>query len=155
MNFQMVHAGAAFLYQTAALLSRHRNLYATLETVFAYVVVKPRVFARVLGTLLQACGSGQLIYASGSNLSHPAPQLAAFDEYEFPADVLAEFGFPQISAADRRKILGENALRLHGLDAGTVRQRTEADEFSRARARGHARPWQQIRAQSVPAGGLS
>jgi uncharacterized protein len=155
LNFQIVHAGAAFLFQTAALLSRHRNLYATLETVFAYAVVKPRVFARVLGTLLQACGAGQLLYGSGSNLSHPAPQLAAFDGYEFPADVLAESGFPQISAADRRKILGENALRLHGLDAGTVRQRTEDDEFSRARSRGQARPWQQIRAEPVPADGSS
>jgi hypothetical protein len=154
MNFQVVHAGAAFLYQTAALLSRHRNLYATLESVFAYIVVKPRVFARVLGTLLQACGSGQLMYASGSNLSHPAPQLAAFDGYEFPPDVLAEFDIPQMSVADRRNILGENALRLHGLQASTVWQRTEGDEFSRARARGDARPWQQIRAKPVPAGDL-
>jgi uncharacterized protein len=155
LNFQIVHAGAAFLYQTANLLSRHRNLYATLESVFAYVLVKPRVFARVLGTLLQACGSDQLIYGSGSNLSHPAPQLAAFDGYEFPADGLAESGFPQLTAADRRKILGENALRLHGIDAGTVRQRTEDDEFARARAGGHARPWQQVRNQPVPATGLS
>jgi uncharacterized protein len=154
LNFQIVHAGAAFLYQTADLLSRHRNLYATLESVFAYVVVKPRVFARVLGTLLQACGSDQLIYGSGSNLSHPAPQLAAFDGYEVPADVLAEFGFPQLTAADRRKILGENALRLHGLDAGTVRQRTEDDELARARAAGQARPWQQVRTEPVPVAGL-
>jgi uncharacterized protein len=151
MNFQVVHAGAAFLYQTAELLGRHRNLYATLESVFAYAVVKPRVFARILGTLLQACGSGQLMYASGSNLSHPAPMLAAFDGYEFPDDVLAQSGFRQITASDRRKILGENALRLHGLDAGTVRQRTADDEFSRARARGHVRPWQRIRAQPAPA----
>jgi hypothetical protein len=46
-------------------------------------------------------------------------------------------------------------LRLHGIDAGTVRQRTNDDEFARARTGGHARPWQQVRDQPVPATGLS
>jgi uncharacterized protein len=148
LNFHIVHAGAAFLDQTAALLSRHRNLYATLESVFAYVVVRPRVFARVLGTLLQACGPGQLMYGSGSNLSHPAPLLAAFDGYEFPAEAMAEYGFRQITAQDRRQILGETALRVHGLDAATVLKRIGDDEFSQARARGEVRPWARIRAQA-------
>ncbi|MGD0603319.1 MAG: amidohydrolase family protein [Streptosporangiaceae bacterium] len=151
MNFQIVHAGAAFLHQTAELLGRHRNLYATLESVFAYAVVKPRVFARILGTMLTACGPDQLLYASGSNLSHPAPLLAAFDGYEFGPDALAESGVRQLTASDRRKILGENALRLHGLDAGTVRPRIADDEFSRARAAGPAPPWQRIRAGAAGA----
>ena len=154
LNFQIVHAGAAFLYQTAGLLGRHRNLYATMESAFAFVVVRPRVFARMLGVLLQACGSSQLMFASGSNLSHPAPQLAAFDGYELPAEVLAEFGIPQLTEADRRGILGANALRLHGLRAETVCERTADDEFARARARGDVRPWQQIRPETVPAAGV-
>ena len=53
---------------------------------------------------------------------------------------------------DQRKILGENALRVNGLDAGTVLKQTGDDEFSRARARGDARPWERIRAQQAPAG---
>lgn len=153
LNFHIVHAGAAFLDQTAELLSRHRNLYATLESVFAYVVVRPRVFAKVLGTMLGGCGSGQLMYGSGSNLSHPAPLLAAFDGYELPADIIAEFGFPQVTAEDRRNILGRNALRVHGLDAGEVTARVRDDEFTRSRARGGARPWAWIRAPHGTAGG--
>jgi uncharacterized protein len=153
LNFHIVHAGAAFLDQTAGLLSRHRNLYAILESVFAYVVVRPRVFAKVLGTLLQACGPDQLMYGSGTNLSHPGPLLAAFDGYEFPAEALDEFGFRQITAPDRRKILGENALRVNGLDAGTVLKQTSDDEFARARARGDAPPWERIRGQYAPAEG--
>jgi hypothetical protein len=151
LNFHIVHAGAAFLDQTAALLSRHRNLYATLESVFAYVVVRPRVFAKVLGTLLQACGAGQLMYGSGTNLSHPAPLLAAFDGYQFPDEALAEHGFRQITAQDRRQILGENALQVHGLDPAAVLERT-GDEFDRARARGDAAPWAWIRGGRTAAG---
>ncbi len=145
INFHVVHAGAAFLEETATLLGRHRNLYATLESVFAYVVVKPHVFARILGTLLQTCGADQLMFGSGSNLCHPAPLLAAFDGYELPDDLVAEHGYPQLTAEDRRKILGGNALRVHGLDAATISSRTVDDEFARERLRGEARPWGRLR----------
>ncbi|MPY47497.1 amidohydrolase family protein [Streptomyces acidicola] len=154
LNFHIVHAGAAFLEPTAALLARHRNLYATLESVFAYIVVRPHVFAKVLGTLLRACGADRLMYGSGTNLSHPAPLLAAFATYEFPADILDQYGFPQITAQDRRRILGENALRVHGLDGATALGRVADDEFSRARARGGVRPWSEIRAGRATSGSV-
>jgi uncharacterized protein len=145
MNFFMVHAGAAFLDRTAELLARHRNLYATLESVFAYVVVRPQVFATVLGTLLAACGADQLLFGSGSNLSHPDPLLEAFTGYELPAELVAEHGWPQVTAADRAKILGGNALRLHGIDPAYLLRQIDGDEFARRRATGHARPWGVLR----------
>ncbi len=145
LNFHIVHAGAAFLDQTAELLRRHRNVYATLESVFAYVVVRPRVFAKVLGTLIRASGSGQLMYGSGSNLSHPAPLLEAFDGYQFSAEIIDEFGFKQVTAADRRAILGGNALRVLGLDQTQALAGLSGDEFARRRADGPQRPWGQIR----------
>lgn len=151
LNFQIVHAGAAFLDQTAALLARHRNVYATLESVFAYAVVRPAVFAKILATLVRVAGVDQLLYASGSNLSHPAPLLAAFDGYEFPAHVLAEHDIPQLTSADRRKILGGNALRTLGLPAGEVRAWTAADEFAERRAVG-SQPWHRLRAPAVRSG---
>lgn len=145
LNFFMVHAGAAFLEQTADLLARHRNLYATLESVFAYVVVKPHVFAKILGTLLSACGADQLLYGSGSNLSHPAPLLSAFRDYQLPQELIDEHGYPQLTAEDRAKILGGNALRVHGLDPVAVRERIADDEFTRRRSLGGAKPWAALR----------
>lgn len=152
LNFFMVHAGAAFLEQTADLLARHRNLHATLESVFAYVVVKPHVFAKILGTLLKSCGSDQLLYGSGSNLSHPAPLLAAFRDYQLPQELLEEHGYPQITAEDRANILGRNALRLHGLDERTVRAATADDDFARRRAAGEPRPWAALREHMTAVG---
>jgi hypothetical protein len=49
------------------LLERHPNLYLNLETTFAYILTKPRVFAKVLGTLLTRCGSERLMFATGKN----------------------------------------------------------------------------------------
>jgi predicted TIM-barrel fold metal-dependent hydrolase len=136
LNFFMVHAGAAFLDRTAALLANHTNLYATLESVFAYVVVRPDAFARVLGTLMGACGSGQLLFGSGSNLSHPAPLLDAFADYQLPDE------HPQLTDADRRAILGGNALALHGIDPASL---PTDDEFARRRRAGGTRPWGHLR----------
>lgn len=149
VNFSMVHAGAAFLDRTAELLAHHPNLHATLESVFAYVVVRPAAFARVLGTLLRSCSVDQLLFGSGSNLSHPAPLLDAFARFEFPTELVEEHGYPQLTAEDRRKILGGNALRLHGLDEAAVRERTADDEFARERDRGGHRPWGRLRERAA------
>jgi predicted TIM-barrel fold metal-dependent hydrolase len=151
LNFFMVHAGAAFLDQTAELLSRHRNLYATLESVFAYVVVRPDVFGKILGTLLGACGPEQLLYGSGSNLSHPAPLLDAFADYQLPADLVEEFGFPQLTEHGRAQILGGNALRLHGLQSDAVRAAISHDQFTQERAQGPVAPWGRLRTVELAA----
>jgi hypothetical protein len=152
LNFSMVHAGAAFLDQTADLLARHPNLYATLESVFAYIVVRPDSFAKILGTLLAACGPNQLLYGSGTNLSHPAPLLDAFADYQLPDELVHEFGYPRLTDEGRAQILGGNALRLHGLDAGGVRAATEDDQFTRDRDRGGEVPWGRLRCQNQAVG---
>ena len=151
MTFEMVHGGTAFLDQTIELMRRHPNLYMTLETTFSYILVKPRVFDKVMGKLIRAVGSDRLLFASGNNLAHPAPLLAAFDGYQFADANLDEFGIDQLTDTDRTNILGNNALRLHGLDAAQVIAANEGDEFSRQRARGVPAPWSALRGQLEPA----
>lgn len=101
----------------------------------------------VYGAHLVATGPDhpEHLFGSGTNLPHPAPLLTAFDGYELPADMVAEHGYPQLTAQDRRLILGGNALRLHGIDAVAVVERTADDEFARRRASGTNRPWGPLR----------
>ena len=147
LNIQVVHAGTAFFEQTVELLRNHKNMYATLETTFQYLISKPELFGRVLGTMLTECGSEQLLFASGVDLMHPDPLLREFDNYLIPDSVLEEFGMRQITAEDRRNILGRNALRLHGLTEEEAVARAADDEFSRARQTGlNSGPWHTLRA---------
>ena len=135
MNFFMIHAGMAFLDETIALMREHPNLYATLESTFAYVNVRPQQFGDVLGRLLDEVGSERLLFGSGTNLMHPRPLLEAFDRFQLPS----------LSDEDRANILGRNLLRLHDLDEGLVRERITSDEFTAARDGALAEPWSVVR----------
>ena len=146
IDFFMVHAGTAFRDETAELLARYPNLHATLESMFAYILVQPDRFADTLGKLLAACGgSDRLLYASGANLMHPHPLIEAFADYELPEATLDRYDIPQLTSADRDAILGGNALRLHARDPQAVRAGLADDAFARARARGRAAPWSVLR----------
>lgn len=145
MTFEMVHGGAAFLDETVQLMQRHPNLYMTLETTFSYILIKPRVFAKVLGRLVTAVGSDRLLFASGNNLAHPAPLIEAFRDYQFPEEYQQEFGIRPLTEADRANIFGRNALQLYGFDAGAALPAISDDTFSQARQVGIPGPWSDIR----------
>jgi predicted TIM-barrel fold metal-dependent hydrolase len=145
INFHMVHAGVAFVEETAGLLARHGNLYANLESSFSYLLTKPRRFAESVGPLLAAAGSERLLFGSGVNLTHPRPLLEAFDRFEMPADLVEDRGFPVLTADDRRKIVGGNALRVHGLTPTDVRAGIAGDRFEALKAEGLQAPWSLVR----------
>ena len=145
LNFHIVHAGHAFLTETARLMATHSNVYGNLETTVAFLLIKPRLFGKILGTLLEAAGPDRLLFGSGANLLHPLPLLEAFAAFEMPQDLIDEFGFPPITEEAKGKILGRNALRLHGVDPAEARQRIDGDEFETLKADGLAPAWSALR----------
>jgi hypothetical protein len=44
-------------------------------------------------------------------------------DFEIPQDLCEGYGYPQLTPVAKRKILGENLLRLHGMDVEATRQR--------------------------------
>jgi uncharacterized protein len=44
-------------------------------------------------------------------------------DFQIPEDLCADYGYPPLTDQAKRKILGENLLRLHGLDVAEVRSR--------------------------------
>ena len=153
LNFHIVHAGVTFLEQTCALMARHRNLYANLESSFSYALRKPRVFAEVLGEMLLAAGHRQLLYGSGANLVHPRPLIEAFAIFEMPSDLIDDRGYPALTWDVKAAILGENALRIHGLSAPDARAGIDGDPFERIKENGFARPWSLVAQRAQTADG--
>jgi hypothetical protein len=58
-----------------------------------------------------------------SPIWHPRWPLDAFSDCEIRRDLVEGYGYPQLTEQAKRKILGENLLRLSGMDVDETRQR--------------------------------
>ena len=120
INFVIYHVGLPFLDEVCWQLIRYPNLYASLAATINFIVRAPRQFAEVLGKLLFWCGEDKIIYGSEAPIFHPQWALKAFWEFEIPEDLQQGYGYPALTDQAKRKILGENLLRLHGVDRSQV-----------------------------------
>lgn len=152
LNFEIVHAGLSFLEETVFLLSKHDNVYANFEITASLLLVQPRKFAKVLGEMLMWAGPDRILFATGCVLTHPQPLIETFWDYDFPDTIKAEYGYPDLTDEMKRKILGENALRMLGRDPEQVRRDIEDDEWARARKDRTERPepWSSITPTGSP-----
>jgi predicted TIM-barrel fold metal-dependent hydrolase len=123
INFVIFHVGLPFIDETCWQLIRHPNLYASIAATINFVVRAPRQFAETLGKLLFWCGEDKIIYGSEAPIWQPQWALDAFWEFELPQDLVEGYGYPQLTEQAKRKILGENLLRLHGMDVEETRAR--------------------------------
>jgi uncharacterized protein len=92
------------------------------------VVRAPRMFAEVLGKLLFWCGEDKIVYGSEAPIFHPQWAIRAFWDFQLPEDLVEGYGYPQLTEQAKRKILGENLLRLHGMDVADTRARLGKQE---------------------------
>jgi len=121
INFVIFHVGLPFIDEVCWQLIRFPNLYASLAATVNFIVRAPRQFAEVLGKLLFWCGEDKIIYGSEAPIWQPQWALRAFSQFQIPDDLCEGYGYPQLTEQARRKILGENLLRLHGMDLEQTR----------------------------------
>jgi predicted TIM-barrel fold metal-dependent hydrolase len=126
INFVIFHVGLPFIDEVCWQLIRHPNLYASIAATINFIVRAPRQFAEVLGKLLFWCGEDKIIYGSETPIWQPQWALEAFWDFQLPQDLVEGYGYPQLTEQAKRKILGENLLRLHGMDVEETRARLRA-----------------------------
>ena len=121
------------------LLACFPNVAVNLEGTSLYVINMPRKFAEILGTLLAAGAADRIIWGTGGPVGHPRPLIEAFWNFEMPVDLVEGYGYPPLTEDVKRAILGENVVRILGIDLDEMRQRAARDEFA---DRGElAEPW--------------
>jgi uncharacterized protein len=150
----VLHPGFAFLDETEWLLARYPNVYVNLEWTISLLFTAPRRFAEILGRLLSTGAEDRILWAAGAALVHPQAVLDAFLDFEMPEDLLEGYGYPPLTQELKRKLLGENYCRLHGLDYEELKAKVTDDDWSRQRrAAGSQEPWATVRrAPSAGAG---
>jgi uncharacterized protein len=147
VNFEVLHPGFAFVDETAWLLARYPNVYVNLEWTVSLLFTAPRRFAEVLGNMMYWGGEDRILWAAGAMLVHPQVVLEAFLDFQMPEDLVQGYGYPQLTEESKRKMLGENYCRLHGLNPEEAKAAVVDDEwFRRRKADGSPEPWATVRA---------
>ncbi len=123
INFVIFHVGLPFIDEVCWQLIRYPNLYASIAATLNFIVRAPRQFAENIGKLLFWCGEDKIIYGSEAPIWQPQWALEAFWNFQIPQDLVEGYGYPQLTEQAKRKILGENLLRLHGMDLDDVKAR--------------------------------
>jgi hypothetical protein len=82
------------------------------------------------------------MWASGASVLHPDPPLEWFwERFHFSEELCEREGLPEITEDVKRKILGLNYLRMHGLDADALVKNIKGDEFAVERSKGKSKPY--------------
>jgi uncharacterized protein len=106
------------------------NVSAELGTTWFCVLRRPEAAAHVLGKLLLAFGEDNVIWGTDSVWYGPnRPVVDAFRAFQIPQRMREEFGYPELTADVKAKILGLNAARLYGIDADAARGRRRSDDL--------------------------
>ena len=101
----------------AQLVSPFPNCYAEIGTTWASSVITfPSVAAHILGQLLKYLGQNRIVFGSDSIwYGSPQWQIEAMWRFEIPDDMRQKYGYPELTQAAKRKILGLNSARLYGI----------------------------------------
>lgn len=141
LNFEIVHAGMAFLEETAMAVGRFPNVYANLEITGQYAVHMPDWFDEIMSMLLFWGGPEKILHSTGNLLFHPQQQIDAIWNYQVSQANQDKYQLSPLTEEDRRLILGGNYARMVGFDIEEGRRGIENDELSqRLRANGELRP---------------
>ncbi len=110
------------------------NVYAELGSTWWNLVRDPTQAAHVLGKLLVAVGPDHVLWGTDSLwYGSPQDQIQAFRAFEISTELQERHGYPELTPALKRKILGTNALALYDVEPPARRCEFTRDELARMR----------------------
>lgn len=117
MRFLIHHLALPYFDETVNIASRFPNVYLPLSGTFAHYPVGPRRVMEQLGRLLMEVGVDKLFWGSEAALAGgPNQYLQLFPEMSMPEDLQENYGYPEFTDEDKRKILGLNFAKLMRVD---------------------------------------
>jgi len=115
LNFIVEHCGLPRLEDFCWIATQESNVYAGLAVAMPFIHTRPRYFAEIISELLYWVGQDRILFGSDYALWEPGWLIEKFMAFELPEDIKQETG-SDLTLAVKRKILGENAARLYGID---------------------------------------
>jgi len=130
LTFVVTHIGLPRLDDFTWLAKQDKNVYAGLAVASAFIYSRPRYFAQIMAELLYWLGPDRILFGSDYALWHPRWIIEKFITFELPPDLEKEYGVT-LDLETKKKILGENAARLWGIDINELKNAVRNDEIAR------------------------
>ena len=110
------------------------NVYAELGSTWRSVMGDPDQAAHLIGKLLVAFGSDNVLWGTDSIwYGSPQDQIAAFRAFQITPEFQERFGYPALTDDVKARILGMNAARVFGITS-TITERCTPEEQAALRA---------------------
>ncbi|WP_248930704.1 amidohydrolase family protein [Paenibacillus hamazuiensis] len=132
LNFIVEHCGLPRLEDFCWIATQEKNVYAGLSVAMPFIHTRPRYFAQIISELLYWVGEDRMLFGSDYALWEPGWLIEKFMAFELPEDLKQETG-TDLTLAVKRKILGENAARLYGIDIAAQKSLLSQDKLAVSR----------------------
>lgn len=130
MKFVVTHIGLPRLEDFVWIGVQDKNIYAGLAVASAFIHKRPRYFAQIMAELLFWLGPDRILMGSDYAIWNPKWIIEEFINFELPPDIEKEYGV-QLTLDIKKKMLGENAAKLWGIDINEIRSKTQNDDISK------------------------
>ncbi len=117
LKINAFHMGYPYCDDLNMVALGHPNVYVCLSLLVPWALSAPRKFAHIIGEALRWLGPDRIIWGTdyaGFGIQVKAAVVGLRD-FQIPEDMQAGWGYPKITAQDRRKIFGLNLARLLGV----------------------------------------
>jgi len=125
LNFIVEHCGLPRLDDFCWIATQETNVYGGLAVALPFIHTRPGYFAHVMSELLFWLGPDKLLYGSDYGIWTPKWLIDKFMAFELPASETKETG-SVLTLETKKKILGENAARLYGIDIEAQKKKIRA-----------------------------
>ena len=143
LNFIAFHCSFPFEAELAehARKTKVKNIYAEMGGLAPFMFRTPERYAQMLATVLNGLGADHVLWGTDTPVAGPPHwQIQAFQAYMFPAELVQSKGYPVLTPAVKRQILGENAARLYNIDIAAASRAISTDLLYKLRIDGNPLP---------------
>lgn len=129
LNFIVEHCGLPRLEDFCWIATQEKNVYGGLAVAIPFIHSRPRYFAEIISELLYWIGEDRILFGSDYAIWEPDWLIEKFMAFSIPDDIAQETG-TQLTLPIKKKILGENAARLYGINIEEQKKKLQGDQFA-------------------------
>ena len=131
LNFIVEHIGLPRLDDFCWIATQEPNVYGGMAVAMPFVHARPKYFGRIMSELLFWIGEDRILFGSDYAIWHPRWLVEQFVDFQIPTEMVEDTGI-QLTPDIKRKVLGENAARLYGIDIEAKKKALAGDAFATA-----------------------